>query len=69
MVGYGGEEGKMRRRIWVDALLALVRGGLWVGAASSCLKSIAEILCYDNEALGQPASASRNGVALVVKLL
>lgn len=40
VVGYGGEEGKTGQRIWVGARLTFVGGGLWVGAASSCFKTI-----------------------------
>ena len=42
VVGYGGEEGKTRQRIWVGARLTLVRGDLWVGVASSCFQSFEE---------------------------
>ncbi|NKI88307.1 hypothetical protein HBN54_000894 [Hymenobacter sp. 1B] len=46
VVGYGGEEGKTGLRIWVGAHLTLVRGGLWVGAASSCFNSFGDFVCY-----------------------
>jgi hypothetical protein len=53
VVGYEGEEGKTRLRIWVGALLTLVRGDLWVGVASSCVKTFVGIIhCYCSA--GQP---------------